>query len=72
MRFVDKKQKLDYLILLISKEEAYNADLLSQKIFVSKRTLIRYIVELRELGFEIGYCNLRKRYYFIKESKTTI
>ena len=69
MRFIDKKEKLDYLLFLIQKDDSLDVELLSQKIYVSKRTLIRYIQDLRELGFHIGYCSYRKKYYLLDDSK---
>ncbi len=66
MRFNDKKQKIDYLIQLIEKEETGSVLALSNRLCVCKRTLFRYMDELRESGYLIGYCKIRKSYYFIK------
>lgn len=65
MRFIDKKQKLDYLVELINKENTGNADRLKERICVSNPTLKRYLQDLREMGYLISYCTYRKTYYFI-------
>lgn len=69
MNFIDKKQKLDYLLKLISDERTGNAKELSERIFVSQRTLIRYLDYLRDMGFQVSYCLRRKTYYLINEKK---
>lgn len=65
MIFTEKKQKLDYILYLIEKEGDASASRLSERICVSKRTLYRYIVDLRELGHNIGYCAVRRSYCMI-------
>ena len=67
MKFIEKKEKLDYMIALIKQERTGSAEEFSSHIFVSKRTLIRYIDELREMGYPIGYCIYRNTYYFIEK-----
>jgi predicted DNA-binding transcriptional regulator YafY len=67
MKFIEKKEKLDYMIALIKQERTGSAEEFSNHIFVSKRTLLRYIDELRELGYQIGYCIYRNTYYFIEK-----
>lgn len=69
MRFNDKKQKLDYLLELIAKGNTGTVEVLYIRLFVQKRSLYRYINDLRELGYEISYCRLRKTYYLINEKK---
>jgi predicted transcriptional regulator len=68
MKFIDKKQKLDYLLELIQNEKTGNADNLCNQIFVSKATLKRYLQDLREMGNKISYCLQRGTYYIIYES----
>lgn len=63
MRFVDKKQKMDYLLELIRKECTGCSEELSNNLCISKRTLHRYIQDLRELGYSISYCHQRTTYY---------
>lgn len=70
MNFIDKKQKLDYLIVLITNEHTGSADELSKNICVSKPTLMRYLSDLRKLDNTIGYCRYRRSYYFIKMKQT--
>lgn len=69
MNFIDKEQKLDYLLELITKECTGNTKDLSQCICVSKRTLLRYIKELRIMGYQISFCLQRNTYYLIGETK---
>ena len=69
MKFIDKKQKLDYIMELIEKEKTGTADDLRKRICVSLPTLYRYISDLRALGYPIGYCTQRKTYYLICDNK---
>lgn len=67
MKFIDKKQKLDYLLELIQNENTGNAEKLRMNICVSPRTLFRYIDELREMGYQISFCLQRDTYYLIND-----
>lgn len=67
MKYTTKKQKIDFLLELIIKGNAGTADELSNRLCMHKRTLYRYINELRELNYKISYCRLRKTYYLISE-----
>ncbi len=67
MKFTDKKQQLDYLLELIEKGNTGTADGLCKRICVSKRTLERYMSELREIGFRISFCSQRRTYYLVKK-----
>lgn len=69
MRFVDKKEKLDYMVELIRKGKTGKAEDLSKRICVSRRTLFRYIDTLRELGYNVGYCARRETYYLIENEQ---
>jgi predicted DNA-binding transcriptional regulator YafY len=69
MKFDSTKKKFDYLLELISNECTGNADDLCEKIFVSPRTLFRYLDCLREMGYQISYCLQRKTYYLIQDDK---
>lgn len=69
MTFIDKTEKLKYLLKLIEEENTGNSDKLSRSICVSKRTLFRYIDDLRSLGNEISYCLRRETYHFIEKDK---
>lgn len=66
MRFIDRKSKYDYLIELINKQATGSPNELAIKICVSRRTLLRYIADLRDAGFVIGYCSYRRSYYLVK------
>ena len=68
MSFIEKKQRYDYLLELIEKQCTGSADELSKTICVSKRTLLRYINELRFMGYQISFCLQRNTYYFIKRN----
>jgi len=67
MRFIDKKQKLDYLIELIEKEDTGTADKLCSKICVSKSTLKRCLNDLRESGYQVVFHPIRNTYCFINK-----
>lgn len=67
MTFVEKKEKLDYLLKLIGIECTGTAEQLAQRICVSKPTLERYLAMLREEGYSIGFCTQRKTYFLIKK-----
>jgi len=67
MRFLDKKQKLDYLLSLISKQNTGTARQLFDLLCVSIPTTEKYLALLREDGNNIGYCTRRKTYYLIEE-----
>jgi predicted DNA-binding transcriptional regulator YafY len=64
MTFTDKKSKLDYLLELIKHESTGNANFLCDRLYISRRSLFRYITTLRELGYQIGYCKTRETCYF--------
>ncbi|MDP2237521.1 MAG: HTH domain-containing protein, partial [Bacteroidales bacterium] len=68
MNFLAKKQKLDYLLLLIQNGEGISADYLCERTCTSKRTLYRCINDLKLLGYSIGYSAVRRTYYFISKN----
>ncbi len=67
MRFIDKKQKLDYLIELIKKENTGTAKELADRLCVSLPTIENYMSILREEGYKISYCTLRRTYYLVEK-----
>ena len=69
MRFIDKKQKLDYLLSLISEHNTGTAGQLANRLCVSTTTAEKYLALLREDGHNIGYCTRRRTYYLINEEK---
>ncbi|MFN8134375.1 MAG: HTH domain-containing protein [Bacteroidales bacterium] len=68
MNFIDKKQKLDYLLELIKKERTGKADSLAASIYVSVPTLNRYISNLRELGYRIEYSRTQQTYFLLEDN----
>ncbi|MBP8977669.1 MAG: HTH domain-containing protein [Bacteroidales bacterium] len=69
MNFVDRKQKLEYILELIEKGKTGTAEELSKRVYVSLPTLYRYISDLRRLGYQIGYCTYRKTYCLVLVDK---
>jgi predicted transcriptional regulator len=67
MNFIDKKQKIDYLLELVQKEDTGTACDLSKRLCVSKRTFTRLLQNLRELGYQIGFCSQRRTYNMIRK-----
>lgn len=65
MTFKEKKEKLDCLLSLISFECSGSVSALCETLRVSKSTLLRYVDELRQMGYSIGFCQQRNTYYFI-------
>jgi predicted DNA-binding transcriptional regulator YafY len=65
MNFLEKKQKLDFLLLLIQNGEGISAEYLCERSCTSKRSLYRCISDLKQLGHNIGYCAVRRSYYLI-------
>jgi len=65
--FRNKQEKLNFLLELISKKQTGNAEELSKRICVSKRTLFRYLDDLRALGNEISYCLQHETYHLFTE-----
>lgn len=67
--FKDKTEKLNYLLKLIEQENTGTSEKLSERICVSKRTLFRYLDELRAMGNETSYCLRRETYHFMKKDE---
>jgi predicted DNA-binding transcriptional regulator YafY len=55
MNYLEYLKKLDYLIFTIEQGKTGCADCLAEKIGVSRRTLFRYMEELRDQGAVIKY-----------------
>jgi len=72
MRFIDKKQKLNYLLELIRKGNTGIAKDMAERLFISVPTLEKYIAILREDGHKIGYCTQRKTYYLFEDKNTNL
>ncbi len=71
MKYFTKKQKIDHLLELIRKEHTGNSYDLCQNICVSRPTLMRYLADMRETGYLIGYCRYRASYCFIEEKNNS-
>jgi len=69
MSFVNRTEKMECLIKLITNENTGPSEQLCESIYVSRPTLMRYLTDLRDLGNQIGYCRYRRSYYFIKKRK---
>jgi len=71
MKYNATKEKLDFLLELISKERTGNADDLCSRLEVSQRTLFRYLECLREMGYPIRFCICRNTYYLMENEEKT-
>ncbi|NLO69532.1 MAG: helix-turn-helix domain-containing protein [Porphyromonadaceae bacterium] len=58
----DYLRKLFYLTELLEQEKTGTADSLAEKLDVSRRTVFRYLDELRTNGADIGYSKIQKSY----------
>ena len=56
--------KLNYLTELIAKENTGNAQELAERLQVSRRTLFRYLEDLKIMGAEISYSKKQNSYVF--------
>jgi predicted DNA-binding transcriptional regulator YafY len=65
-KYIERLQKLNYLIQLIEKEGTGTAEDLANRFGVSRRTIFRYIEELRLMGAEISYSHTRNSFIFEK------
>ena len=63
MKFIERKQKLEYLLVIIEKGWCLSLDQVSIKFDCSKRTIRRMIEELREDGHDIRYCKTNQKFY---------
>jgi biotin operon repressor len=63
MKFIERKQKLVYLLKMIEKGRCISLEQISEKFECSKRTIRRMIEELREDGHNIKYCRTNQKFY---------
>jgi len=63
MKFIERKQKLEYLLEMTEKGRCQSLTQIADKFEVSKRTAKRMIAELREEGADIKYCRVLKNFY---------
>jgi predicted DNA-binding transcriptional regulator YafY len=62
MKFIERKQKLDYLLEMIQKGSCQSLTQIADKFEVSKRTAKRMISNLKEEGADIKYCRVSKKF----------
>ena len=63
MSYSDYFEKLFYLVDLLNQENTGSADILAEKLNVSRRTVFRYLDDLRLKGAVIGFSKSKKTYY---------
>ena len=63
MTYLEKKQKLNYLLELIDKGRCFSLRQISHKFDCSERTVKRLLAILRDEGHEIKYCSSMKKFY---------
>lgn len=63
MKFIERKQKLEYLLVMIEKGRCISLEQVSEKFECSKRTIRRMIEELRVDGHDIQYCKTNRKFY---------
>ncbi|QDH79118.1 HTH domain-containing protein [Echinicola soli] len=63
MRFIERKEKLDYLLELIEKGRCISLSQVANNFEVSRRTVKRMIAELRDQGYKISYCKVSMRFF---------
>ena len=62
MKFIERKQKMEYLLEMIEKGRCISLKQIAEKFECSERTVGRMIAVLKEEGHEINYCKLTKTY----------
>jgi predicted DNA-binding transcriptional regulator YafY len=67
MDFLKYAKKLESLQYYIESNSCVNVDSLTQRLEVSRRTVLRMVENLRLQGINITYCNRQKK-YIIKKS----
>jgi len=63
MSYSNYLKKISWLIQLLKQEKTGPSDVLAQKIGVSRRTIFRYMDELRLNGAEICYSRSKGTFY---------
>lgn len=63
MRFIERKQKIEYLLEMIEKGRCISLQQISEKFECSTRTAKRFIADLREEGHEIKYSKKLKKFF---------
>lgn len=62
MKYLERKQKIEYLLEMIEKNRCISLKQIAEKYECSERTVGRMIAVLREEGHEIIYCKWTKTY----------
>ena len=65
MSYSEYFEKIFYLVDLLNQENTGSANILAEKLNVSRRTVFRYLDELRLKGADIRFSR-RKKTYFLK------
>ncbi len=65
MKFIEKKEKFDFMLQQIKSENTGTPVEFCRKLCVSERTLFRMLADAREMGHQISYCSQRKTYHLI-------
>ena len=63
MNFIERKEKLEYLLEMIEKGRCISTIQISDKFNCSERTIRRMIDELRWIGHDIQYCKVNKKFF---------
>lgn len=67
MRFVERKNRLEYLLELTEKGRFHSLKQIAYKFDCSERTVKRMVSELREDGYDIYYCRSSRRFFSEKD-----
>lgn len=65
MGYFEYKAKLESMLYFINCQ-TNNVDMLSQKLNISRRTVLRMVDNLKTTGINVKYCKKRKTYYIEK------
>ena len=62
MRYLERKQKMEYLLEMIEKGRCISLKQMAEKYECSERTVARMIADLKEEGHDIYYCKSIRKY----------
>jgi len=63
MTYLERKQKLSYLLELIDKGRCLSLRQIAYKFECSERTVKRLLTNLRDEGYSIKYCYSTRKFY---------
>lgn len=69
MDYIQKKERLDYLLELIKKERCNTIKDIALKFDISQRTAKRMIATLRDMGHQISYSKFSNKYFMEEDKK---